>query len=326
MTRATLIHAREGDARAMNQVLKEFDPFIYYIATQRVTSGYFDDYMQVGRIGLIEAIEKISINTKYQFSTFAGRYIRNEMALLSCQIRGQKIHEYRVIQRFFRKKREMEQRLMMVVDMIDVLEEMNLFPFQVEIINAHVQKEFVSTDVDDLVTRKIEKEIDEKDLDVLQDGREKMLKDMIDNLTDRQADIVKKHFFQEMTSAQIAESLNVSQGYILKELHKIRKKLLADWPNQLFTIALSHKGFYDPDFQFHQEKWKPVGEKYFISNYGRLQTFHKAYKKFIIRKPTFESRKYRYQLVLGNAIMKASPNKLIANHFEIHELPTFYER
>jgi len=327
MTRATLIQAREGNDRAMNTVLNEFDPFIYYIAMQRVTTGYFDDYMQAGRIGLVEAVNKISDNSKYQFSTFAGRYIRNEMALLSCQIRGQKLHEYRIIQRYYRKKREMEQEHMMEMDMVDVLEEMHLFPFQAEIILAHTNAQYVSADVDDLVTRKIEHEINEQNLDVLRDGRKQMLNQMIDLLTDRQADIVKKHFYQGMTSSEISIELGVSQGYILKELHKIRKKLLADWPNQLFSIAINDQEFYNPNYQFHNEKWKPILDgKYSISNYGRILTFHKTYKKFMIRKPSYESRRYRYHLVVGNAMMKATPRKLITNHFDIHELPTFYER
>ena len=327
MTRATLIQAREGDQVAMNQVIKDYDPLIIYMTYQRdVATGYFEDYLQVGRLGLVEAIQKVSDNSDYQFSTFASRYIRNEMALLSCQIRGQKLHEYRVLQRYYFKKREMEQRFKMEIDMMDVIDEMKLYPFQKDIIKSHAQKHILSIDVDELVTRKLENEIEENDLERLHDGRTKMLNDMLERLTERQMEIVEMHYYHGMTSSEIALELSVHQGYILKELSNCRGKLLKDWPNQLFMVALESEKFYNPDHTFHMEKWRPVaGGKYSISNYGRILTYHKGYKRFLIRKPSFESRKYRYHLVFGNTMMKATPAQLIAKHFDLHELPTFYE-
>ncbi|MFH0757321.1 MAG: sigma-70 family RNA polymerase sigma factor, partial [Bacteroidota bacterium] len=238
MTRATLIQAREGSQVAMNQVIKEYDPLIIHMAHQRVVSaGYFDDYLQAGRIGLLQAIQKVSDNSEYMFSTYASRFIRHQMALLSCEIRGLKLYEYMVLQKFYKKRREVEQRAMNEVDMLDILDELKLHPFQVEIIKAHVHKQMVSMDIDDLVSRKIEKEIEENDLENLEDGRKRMLSEMIARLTDRQANIVKMYYFRGMTLIAIADELGVSQGYISKEHHKIKGKLLKDWPNQLFLIA-----------------------------------------------------------------------------------------
>jgi len=328
MTRATLIQAREGDQRALNQVIKEFDPLIYHITHQRtVRSGYFDDYMQAGRIGLLEAVSKISDKSNYKFSSFAGKFIRHEMLLLSCQIRGQSPKEYQVLNKYYRHMRNMEKELQMEVDMIDVMDDMDLYPFERDIIKSYVRAQEVSVDISDLVERKIEKEINDNELNILQDGKKKMLNEMIARLTDRQTDIVKKHYYQDMSSKRIADELGTSQGYILKEIHKIRAKLLKDWPNQLFETAFNSDLFFDPTHVFHREEWKSLDEsKYSVSNYGRVLTYHKNYKKFMIRKPSIESRKYRYQLVFGNAMMKATPAQLIVKYFELDELPTFYER
>jgi len=328
MTRATLIQAREGNQVAINQVINEYDPLIYHITHNRpVRVGYFDDYIQAGRIGLLEAIKKVSNNSEFKFSTFAGRYIRHEMAILTCQIRGLKWKEYQVISRYYKHLQKMQQELMIEVDMIDVISDMRLFPFEIDIIKSHVRSEQVSVDVSELVARKISSEIEDQELDVLHDGREKMLSDMLDRLTERQADIARKHYYQDLTSRQIAEMLLVGQGYILKELHKIRGKLLNDWPNQLFETAYSSDHFFDPAYKFHREQWKSIdGNKYSVSNYGRVLTYHKGYKRFMIRKPAIESRRYRYHLVLGNTFMKATPSQLIRKYFDLDELPTFYER
>lgn len=327
MTRAILIQGREGDQRALTQIIKEFDPLIYHITFNRpVRGGYFDDYVQAGRIGLLEAVQKVSDNSEYKFSTFAGKYIRHEMALLTCQISGLRWKEYQVISKYYRHMRKMQQELMIDVDMVDVLEDMRLFPFEIDIIKSHVRGEQISVDVSELVERKIDKEISEQALDVLHDGRGKMLTDMMGRLTERQADITRKHFYQELSSRQISEMLDVSQGYVLKELHKIRGKLLKDFPNQLFEIAYSSDRFFDPSYQFHREQWKSIdGTKYSVSNYGRVLTYHQAHKKFMIRKPSIESRQYRYHLVIGNAMMKAKPFQLIRKYFDLDELPTFYE-
>lgn len=328
MTRATLIQAREGDRVAMNRVINDYDPLIIHMTNQRVVSaGYFDDYMQAGRIGLLQAIQKVSDNSDYLFSTFASRFIRHEMALLTCKIRGLKLHEYMLLTKFYKKRSEIEQKAMCDVDMMDILDVLKLHPFQVDIIKTHVHQQLVSMDVSELVSRKVENEIEENDLDRLEDGRKRMLSEMIARLTDRQADIIKMYYFRGMTTFAIADELAVSRGYIGKELFKIRKKLLIDWPNQLFMIAFDSAHFYSPHHIFHMEKWKPVvGLKYSVSNYGRVMTYHHAYNKFMIRKPSIEAGRYRYHLVDENRMLKIYAHKIIPMHFETNELPTFYER
>lgn len=328
MTRATLIQAREGDRFAMNRVIKDYDPLIIHMANQRVVSaGYFDDYLQAGRIGLLQAIQKVSDNSEYLFSTFASHYIRHEMALLSAKIRGLTWKEYLTLQKFYKKRREVEQKAMCEVDMLDVLDELKLHPFQVDIIKTHVHKQMVSMDIDDLVSRKVEKEIEENDLERIEDGRKRMLSEMIGRLTERQAEIIKMYYFRGLNTFQIADELKVSRGYIGKELFKIRQKLLTDWPNQLFLIAFNSAHFYDPHHMFHMEKWKPMeGIKYSVSNYGRVLTYHRSYNKFMIRKPSFYSDQYIYQLMDGDKMLKIPARKIIPLYFETTELPTFYER
>jgi len=328
MTRATLIQAREGDRIAMNRVIKDYDPLIIHMAHQRVVSaGYFDDYIQAGRIGLLQAIKKVSDNSKYMFSTFASRYIRHEMALLTCKIRGMKPYEYMILQRYYKKRREVEQRAMCEVDMLDVLDELKLHPFQIEVIKAHIHKQMVSMDTSELASRKMENEIEENDLERLEDGRKRMLSEMIARLTDRQAEIIKMYYFRGLTTFQIADELKVTRGYVGKELFKVRKKLLVDWPNQLFLVALGSAHFYDPHHIFHMEKWKPIeGIKYSVSNYGRVMTYHRAHNKFMIRKPSFEANKYRYHLSDEEKMIKLPIPRIITMHFETDELPTFYEK
>ena len=328
MTRATLIQAREGDRVAMNQVIKDYDPFIIYIANQRVVSGgYFDDYIQAGRMGLLTAIKKVSDNSKYLFSTFASRYIRHEMALLTCKIRGLKLHEYMLLTKYYKKSREIQQKDMCEVDMMDVLDVLKLHPFQVDIIKSHVHNQMVSMDIDELVSRKIDREIEENDLERLEDGRKRMLSEMIARLTERQADIIRMTYTDGLTTFQVADELKVSRGYVGKELFKVRRKLLDDWPNQLFLIAFDSAHFYDPTHIFHMEKWKPMQDiKYLVSNYGRVLTYHRSYNKFLIRKPSLESGRYRYHLVDGDKMLQISAHKLIPLYFETNELPTFYER
>lgn len=329
MTRATLIQAREGNPVALNQVIKDYDPLIIHMANQRVVSqGYFDDYIQAGRIGLLQAIKKVSDNSDYLFSSYAGRFIRHEMALLTCKIRGLKLHEYMLLTKYWKKSREVEQEAMREVDMKEVLGALELHPFQVDIIKTHITKQLVSMDGEDIQSRKIAHEIEENDLQRLQDGRGWMLSEMIARLTERQADIIRMTYYDNMTAGAIADELGVSRGYIAKELHKVRRKLLNDWPNQLFTIALGSAHFYDPQHIFHMEKWKPIpGIKYSVSNYGRVMTYHRNYNKFLIRKPTMENARYRYSLIdENNKVLRFPIPKIISMHFTQDELPTFYER
>lgn len=56
------------------------------------------------------------------------------MALLSCKIQGLKWNDYLLLAKYYKRRREIEQREQREIDLQEVLDEMKLQPSQVDIL------------------------------------------------------------------------------------------------------------------------------------------------------------------------------------------------
>lgn len=327
MTGATLIQAKKGDNKAISSVISEYEPLIHHIVRSRNYGLYFDDYVQAGIIGLLRAIKKEADNSDTRFSAFAKMFIRNEMWRLSCEIQGMKHYEYALLRKYHKKKQEIENASAHEPDMNEVISQMELRLSEIDIIKSHATKALISIDEDEFLINKLEKGEDDNAFDKLPDGREYLLKGMIESLTDKQKAILKAYYYEGRSPYKIADSLSISVRGVKNTIQAINKKMLKQWPAQLFAIAFESPSFTDPDFNFHQEKWVEIEDgKYSASNYGRVRTYHGDSNKLKIVKPYFEKTTYRYYFkIKGKMVKKSAPN-LIDTYFTIDDLPTFYEK
>lgn len=69
--------AREGDARAREELVTRNLPFVVSVARRHVGRGArIDDLVQEGNLGLLRAVEKFDISVGTRFSTYAVWWIR----------------------------------------------------------------------------------------------------------------------------------------------------------------------------------------------------------------------------------------------------------
>lgn len=327
MTRNTIIQAKKGDGEAINSVISEYEPLIRHIVRTRNYGVYYDDYVQAGMIGLLNAIEKEPENSDSPFKPFASMYIRKEIWRLTCEIQGMKHYEYALLRKYHKKKQEIENASMYEPDMNEVINQMKLRPSEIDIIKSHATKALISIDEDDAITKKFEKGEEEDTLNKLQDGREYLLKGMIESLTDKQKSILKAYYYEGLSPYKIADSLSISVRGVTNTIKAINKKMFKQWPAQLFAIAFENPNFTDPNYNFHEEKWVEIEDgKYSVSNYGRVRTYHSDSNKLKIVKPYFERTIYRYYFKIGDKTIKKSAPFLIDTYFTIDDLPTFYEK
>ena len=75
-----LQRAKEGDLSAKDELINENIRLVYSISKKFINRGVeFEDLVQIGSIGLINAIEKFDISFDVMFSTYAVPLIAGEI-------------------------------------------------------------------------------------------------------------------------------------------------------------------------------------------------------------------------------------------------------
>ena len=218
---------RDGDEQAREQVLVELMPLVRALASRYAGRGEaLEDLVQVGSIGLIKAVDRFDIDRGVDISSYAVPTIVGE------------------IRRHFRDKawamhvprrlKELSVRLSRVLD--DLTTELGRSPTIAELATAVGEEEEDVIDALDSTnaysTRSLQAPFEDGGDDYLADklGTEDLGFGEVEDgalveaglaaLDERERQIVKLRFFDEMTQSQIAAEIGISQMHVSRLLRR----------------------------------------------------------------------------------------------------------
>lgn len=232
-TIALIKRAQSGDDGAKEELVKENIPLVKSVVKRFKGRGEYDDLMQLGAIGFIKAIQNFDETYGVRFSTYAvpmisgeiKRFLRDDGAVKVsrwAKTLAQKINVF-IDEKL--KSGEKEPTVDEIAQNFGVEAEQVVFAMD----TGHYLLSLSSTVGDDDVT--LEDKIvgdrsPDEDLDKI------MLKDLIEDLPEREKKVIILRYFRDKTQSEIAAELGVSQVQVsrieCKVLQKLKEKLVEE--------------------------------------------------------------------------------------------------
>ena len=228
--------AQECNEEAMEILIKNNSGLIWNIVKRFVGRGYeLDDLYQIGSIGLIKAIKRFDVNLDVQLSTYAVPYIMGEIKRfirddgiikVSRQTKELSI-KIKQIQNEYLNKNGEEISINKIAEILNISkEEVAAAIESSSTVNSIYSVEGANED-ERMLIEKISDEKDEYNNLV----NKITLKELIDNLEEREKKVVLLRFYKEQTQAQVGKILGITQVQVSriekKVLDKMRLKLEA---------------------------------------------------------------------------------------------------
>lgn len=213
--------AREPSERALERIIARYERLVYHIVQKYCTYGEsFDDLVQVGKLGLIQAIRRFKPAKKFRFTTFAYQTVRGE------------------IQRYFRDKKwtmSVPRRLKEISFKVfkaqdDLAKKLGQAPTADQIaaeINANAETVLEVLELGSayhpasFFDNLPEEEEGEIGFEVAHSvaraattDREIFFENLFSHLTPQEATVLKLRFMEGQTQREVAEVLKVSQMYV----------------------------------------------------------------------------------------------------------------
>jgi RNA polymerase sigma factor for flagellar operon FliA len=223
-----------------NALLKQYSPLVRRLAHQMIAklpaNVELDDLIQVGMIGLNDALGRFDANQGVQFETFATQRIRgamlDELRGGDWMSRGDRRHQ-RSIESAVHK---LEQKLQRAPNESEIADEMGMMLADYQELLGKVRgtqlfylEDLSGEDGDDFLDRHVADE-GANPLDMLEDHRmREALVDAIGKLPEREQHVMSMYYEQDMNLKEIAAVLGVTESRIC-QLHsqsiaRLRSKL-----------------------------------------------------------------------------------------------------
>lgn len=228
--------AQENNEEAMESLIKNNSGLIWNIVRRFIGRGYeTEDLYQIGCIGLIKAIKRFDVNLDVQLSTYAVPYIMGEIKRfirddgiikVSRQTKELAI-KIKQIQNEYLNKNGEEISISKISKILEISkEEVAAAIESSNTVNSIYSVEGANEDERML----IEKISDSQDIyNSLVDKI--TLKELIDNLDERERKVVLLRYYKEQTQSQVGKILGITQVQVSriekKVLEKMRLKLEA---------------------------------------------------------------------------------------------------
>lgn len=225
--------AQEGDENAKNTLINQNYPLVKSVIRRYRNKGLdYDDLFQLGCVGFVKAINNFDNEYGVKFSTYAvpmiagevKRFLRDDGYIkVSRAIKAQAIE----IKKYLASKPPQSAE----PDISEIAKVLNMTPEDVVFAMDSVRYPMsLSTPIDSNDEESIT--IAERVADV--DDEEKridhfILKDLIQNLDERDRKIIIMRYYRDKTQAEIATELGVSQV----QVSRIENKILATFRNKL---------------------------------------------------------------------------------------------
>jgi RNA polymerase sigma-B factor len=231
--------ARDPSEQALERIILRYERLVYYIVQKYASYGEsYDDLVQVGKLGLIQAIRRFKPAKKFRFTTFAYQTVRGE------------------IQRYFRDKKwtmSVPRRLKEISFKVfkaqdDLAKKLRHAPTADEVAaeigaSAETVLEVLELGSAYHPASFFDNLPEEEEGDIGFDGsrsaarpattdREIFFENLFRHLTPQEATVLKLRFMEGQTQREVAEVLKVSQMYVSRlqrsALDKLRGILLVE--------------------------------------------------------------------------------------------------
>jgi RNA polymerase sigma-B factor len=228
--------SRRGDAGARERLIERYLPLVKMIARRFANRGeQLEDLVQVGTLGLIAAIDRFDLARNVEFPTFAiptivGE-IKNHLRDRTSAIRiPRRVHELTPSVR--RRELELSALLERPASPTEVAVDMGLRESDVqEVVAARCARAPLS--IADPMVFETQLVGDDNAADICEEIEERLVVvASLRALTRRDRDILRLRFVDELTQAEIADLLGISQGHVSRlirsALARLRQQLLDD--------------------------------------------------------------------------------------------------
>jgi RNA polymerase sigma factor for flagellar operon FliA len=234
------MYTAKGQLQDSNALLKQYSPLVRRLAHQMIAklpaNVELDDLIQVGMIGLNDALGRFDANQGVQFETFATQRIRgamlDELRGGDWMSRGDRRHQ-RSIESAVHK---LEQKLQRAPNESEIADEMGMMLADYQELLGKVRgtqlfylEDLSGDNGDDFLDRHVADE-GANPLDMLEDHRmREALVDAIGKLPEREQHVMSMYYEQDMNLKEIAAVLGVTESRIC-QLHsqsiaRLRSKL-----------------------------------------------------------------------------------------------------
>jgi RNA polymerase sigma factor for flagellar operon FliA len=234
------MYTAKGQLQDSNALLKQYSPLVRRLAHQMIArlpaNIELDDLIQVGMIGLNDALSRFDANQGVQFETFATQRIRgamlDELRGGDWMSRGDRRHQ-RAIESAVHK---LEQKLQRAPSESEIADEMGMMLADYQELLGKVRgtqlfylEDLSGDDGDDFLDRHVADEGADP-LAMLQDQRmREALVDAIGRLPEREQHVMSMYYEHDMNLKEIAAVLGVTESRIC-QLHsqsiaRLRSKL-----------------------------------------------------------------------------------------------------
>lgn len=228
--------AQEGDKFEMDRLIRDNNGLIWSIVKRFMNRGYeVEDLYQIGCIGFIKSIKRFDTNFEVKLSTYSVPYILGEIKRFirddgpikvsrSIKELNAKINELKRQYLLNGKEITLEQICkelkIQKEDAIIAMESTNAVESMDAATNAENKDGKQMTFFDKLSTGKNEEEMITNKM---------VIKQLINELQDRDKEIILLRFFKEKTQTEVAEILGISQV----QVSRIERKILNEMKSKL---------------------------------------------------------------------------------------------
>jgi RNA polymerase sigma-B factor len=218
---------REGDAEARERLLEDMLPLVRSLAARYAGRGEpLEDLVQVGAVGLINAIDRFDVDRGVEFTTFAvptilgeiRRHFRDKTWAMTIprRVKELSVQLSRVLDQLTgqlgRSPTVSELAAAMGVEEEDVIDALDSsHAYSLRSLDAPVSDSREDTLAESLG-------LEDEAFARIEDGS--LVASGLDGLEPRERRIVELRFFREMTQAQIAAELGISQMHVSRLLRR----------------------------------------------------------------------------------------------------------
>jgi RNA polymerase sigma-B factor len=235
-------YARTHDPHLRDRLVEMHQNLVRYLAGKFVNRGEpLDDLIQVGMIGLINAIDRFDASRGTKFSTYATptvvgeirRYFRDKAWSLKVPRRLQELNQTASkAQEYLSSRLGRPPTIQEVAQRIGATEEETLEA--IELGNAYdtVSLDSKMMNDSDSTPLSLAEFIGAEDESLQSLGKFGDLDQALDALDPRERAIIVHRFFKDMSQAEVAKQLNISQMHVSRlqnrALHQLKRLMLAE--------------------------------------------------------------------------------------------------
>jgi RNA polymerase sporulation-specific sigma factor len=222
--------AHLGNKEARDFLVLQNMGLVYSVAKRFFNRGYdMEDITQIGTIGLIKAIDKFDLTQPVMFSTYAvpmisgeiKRFIRDDgMIKVSRSIKenGWKIHQAcEVITQKYGREATLEELVELTgIPKEDIVMALDASKEVESIYQTAYQGDGNTVFIVDKLSATTQISPNDSVINKM------MIKQLIDNLSDMEKDIIRMRYYEDKTQTQVAQKLGISQV----QVSRMEKKIL----------------------------------------------------------------------------------------------------